>query len=327
MVLPALGVSARRGRSSRLTADRVLVTGGAGFIGSFVAERFARDGFEVRILDDLSSGSRANLRPGWRLLEADVGDAAAVDAAVAGCRAVVHLAAFTSVPESFERFEACYRINVRGTFHVLEACARHAIPKLAFASSSAVYAERPDAPKTEADCPEPISPYAVSKLEGEHLLDAFGAARGLASVALRFFNVYGPRQPADSDYAAAVPIFLQRGLRGETLTVYGDGHQTRDFVFVEDVADAVFRAALAPATGVFNVGSGEPTEILTLADEIAKLTGGPPGHRFEPLRPGDVRSSTADVARVAAALGWHAQTGLARGLARSLDWYRRELSG
>jgi UDP-glucose 4-epimerase len=280
----------------------------------------------VRVLDDLSSGSRANLGPGVELVEADVRDPAAVDAAVAGCRAVVHLAAFTSVPESFARFEECYRTNLRGTFHVLESCARHGVPKLVFASSSAVYAELPDAPKTEADCPEPISPYAVSKLEGEHLLDAFGAARGLASVALRFFNVYGPRQPADSDYAAAVPIFLQRGLRGETLTVYGDGRQTRDFIFVEDVAECVLRAAQAPATGVFNVGSGVATEILTLADEIAKATGGPASHRFEALRPGDVRSSTADVARVSAALGWRARTGLPEGLARTLDWWREALA-
>jgi UDP-glucose 4-epimerase len=308
-----------------MTARRVLVTGGAGFIGSHVGERFARDGYEVRVFDDLSSGARANCEADWSLLEHDVCDGAAVDRAVAGCETVIHLAAFTSVPESFEYFDACYRTNVLGTYHVLEACARHGVRKLVFASSSAVYAELPDAPKTEADCPEPVSPYAVSKLEGEHLLEAYGQARGLASAALRFFNVYGPRQPADSDYAAAVPIFLERGLRGEALTIYGDGRQTRDFVFVQDVADAVFQAARGDAVGVYNVGTGSPLEVLALADVIVELTGGAPAHRFEPLRPGDVRSSTADITRVVEQLDWRPSHALEQGLSETLKWYRQKL--
>lgn len=299
-----------------------LVTGGAGFIGSHVAGCFARRGYAVRVLDDLSSGDRANCDPAWELVEADVRDAEDVASCVAGADVVAHLAAFTSVPESFEKHAECYRTNVLGTWNVLEACARHGVRKLAFASSSAVYAELPDAPKSESDCPEPISPYAVSKLEGEHLLDIFREARGLASVALRFFNVYGPRQPADSAYAAAVPIFIERGLAGQTLTVYGDGHQTRDFVYVEDVAEAVVLAAESPRSGVFNVGTGEAIEILELADTIAGLTGGPRDHHFEPLRPGDVRSSTADVGRVGEALDWKPRWSLREGLTVTLDWYR-----
>jgi UDP-glucose 4-epimerase len=234
----------------------------------------------------------------------------------------VHLAAFTSVPESFERFRECYRTNVHGTWNLLEAAARHGLRKVVFASSSAVYAELPDAPKSERDCPEPTSPYGVSKLEGEHLLEIFEKTRGLASAALRFFNVYGPRQPAGSAYAAAVPIFIERGLRGERLVVYGDGQQTRDFVYVGDVARAVVQAALEPATGVFNVGTGEATRVLALADEIARATGGPGDHRFEPLRPGDVRSSTADVSAISAALGWAPEHSLAQGLGETLGWYR-----
>ncbi len=309
---------------SRPTA---LVTGGAGFIGSHVARAFAEQGYAVRVLDDLSTGSRSNLDPGWELLEADVRDASAVSEAAGGVSAVAHLAAFTSVPDSFARHADCTRTNVMGTWNVIEACLRHRVAKLVFASSSAVYAEHPDAPKKESDCPEPISPYGVSKLEGEHLLAIQHEARGLASVALRFFNVYGPRQPADSAYAAAVPIFMERGLRGETFTVFGDGRQTRDFVFVEDVAAAVLRAAESDATGVYNVGTGQAIEILELADTIQRLTGGKGAHRFEPLRPGDVRSSTADIARVTAALDWRPAWQLEKGLAATLEWYRGRARG
>ncbi len=302
-----------------------LVTGGAGFIGSHVARDFAQRGYAVRVLDDLSTGFRENCDPAWELVEADVRDAGAVAEAAAGATVAAHLAAFTSVPDSFEHHAECYRTNVMGTWNVLEACASRGVAKLVFASSSAVYAELPDAPKSESDCPEPISPYAVSKLEGEHLLEIQREARGLASVALRFFNVYGPRQPADSAYAAAVPIFMERGLRGEPFTVFGDGRQTRDFVFVEDVAAAVLRAAESEATGVFNVGTGRAIEILELADTIQRLTGDEAPHRFEPLRPGDVRSSTADISRVTAALDWKPSCALSEGLATTLEWYRHRV--
>jgi UDP-glucose 4-epimerase len=320
-----VGRVARRGRrgAHRPLSRTALVTGGAGFIGSHVAAAFARRGFAVRVLDDLSSGTKANCDPAWDLREADVRDPRAVAEAAAGVEVVAHLAAYTSVPESFARYAECYRTNVLGTWNVLEACLGQRARKLVFASSSAVYAELPDAPKSEADCPEPTSPYGISKLEGEHLLEIYREQRGLASVALRFFNVYGPRQPADSAYAAAVPIFMERGLRGETLTIYGDGRQTRDFVFVDDVAEAVVRAAESPASGVFNVGTGRASEILELARVIARLSGGRSGERFEPPRPGDVRSSTADVARAQAALAWKPRCDLEQGLAATLAWYRQ----
>ena len=302
--------------------QRVLVTGGAGFIGSHVAERFARDGWAVRVLDDLSSGDAANLAAAWKLVRADVADPAAVDAAVAGTGIVIHLAAFTSVPESFERFEDCYRTNVFGTANVLRACVRHGVRKLVFASSSAVYSDLPAAPKSEAECPAPTSPYGISKLEGEHLLAAHTELDGLGCVALRFFNVYGPRQPANSAYAAAVPIFIERALRGEPLTIYGDGRQTRDFVFVTDVAEAVLRAAQGSESGVFNVGTGHAQEILGLADEIARLTGHALPHRFAASRPGDVRASSADASRARRTLGWSPAHPLAQGLAETLTWHR-----
>src|SRR5262245_35260529 len=301
-----------------MSGGSVLVTGGAGFIGSHVAERFAREGFEVRILDDLSTGRAENLQPGWKLVRADVRDAAAVDAAVAGSERVVHLAAFTSVPESFARFSDCARTNVLGTLHVARSCVRHGVRKLVFASSSAVYADAPGRARSEAECPGPSSPYGISKLEGEHLLEAHAELDGLASAALRFFNVYGPRQAANSDYAAAVPIFIERALRGDALTIYGDGRQTRDFVYVADVADAVLRAALSPASGALNVGTGVAQQILGLADAVAELAGHHVPHRFAPSRAGDVRASCADVSRARRLLGWAPTRRLADGLAETL---------
>jgi UDP-glucose 4-epimerase len=308
-----------------MSRRQVLVTGGAGFIGSHVAERFAREGFEIRVLDDLSTGCESNLAPEWKLVRGDVADAAAVDAAMAGSELVIHLAAFTSVPESFERFGDCTRTNVLGTHQVARACARHAVRKLVFASSSAVYSELPERPKSESECPGPTSPYGISKLEGEHLLAALAETDGLPSVALRFFNVYGPRQPAHSAYAAAVPIFLERALRGLPLTIYGDGQQTRDFVYVADVAEAVARAALSDATGVANVGTGIAQSILGLADTVARLAPHRVPHRFAPPRPGDVRASSADVARARQLLGFSAATPLAQGLEATLAWYRARL--
>jgi UDP-glucose 4-epimerase len=189
-----------------------------------------------------------------------------------------------------------------------------------------VYPELPDAPRRESDCPAPISPYAVSKLEGEHLLELFAGAHGLATAALRFFNVYGPRQPANSAYAAAVPIFIERGLRGEPLTVYGDGRQTRDFVYVADVAEAVLRAATSDECGVFNVGTGRPIEIRALADTIASLTGSRHPHHFAGRRAGDLRSSTAEISRITGAFEWLPSHSLEEGLGQTLDWYRERLA-
>ncbi len=301
------------------------MTGGAGFIGSHAAHRFEAEGWNVRVFDDLSTGSRENCSDSWDLVVGDVRDASAVTAAVRGANAVVHLAAFISVPESFERFDDCYRTNVRGTFHVLEACREHGVDKLAFASSSAVYAAEPDQARSENDCPDPISPYAVSKLEGEHLLEAFREQHGLRSVALRFFNVYGARQAADSAYAAAVPIFSERGLRGEALTIYGDGHQTRDFVYVADVAGSIFRAATGAENGIYNVGTGQPVSVLALADTIKSLTGSEAPHDFAPPRLGDVRSSTADIRAIADSLGWTPDHSLESGLRETLVWYRERI--
>ncbi|MBW2269001.1 MAG: NAD-dependent epimerase/dehydratase family protein [Deltaproteobacteria bacterium] len=305
-----------------MSEQRVLVTGGAGFIGSAVGARFAAGGHAVRVLDDLSTGRREHCDPSWELIEGDIADPGVVEAAVAGCAAVAHLAAFVSVPASFERREECERTNIAGTRDIIAACLRHGVHKLVFASSCSVYAEGEEDPLRETATPGPKSPYAESKLEGERLL----AEADLASLALRFFNVYGPRQRAGAGYAAAVPNFMRAALAGEALSVFGDGRQSRDFVHVADVAEAVFQAAHRDATGVLNVGTGSRTEIAHLAQTIARLAGQGAELRFESARPGDMRSATADVTRVAAALGWRAAHGIEQGLAETLVWWRTRMA-
>lgn len=301
-----------------MSGTRVLVTGGAGFIGSAVCRRLAAAGLQVRVLDDLSTGRAEHCEDAWELHVGDVAERGAVDEATAGCDAVVHLAAFVSVPASFDRPEECQRTNVEGTRVVLDACRRHGVRKLVFASSCAVYAETGDPVRREGDAPGPSNPYAESKLEGERLL---GAA-DQASTALRFFNVYGPRQPAGSGYAAAVPNFMHAAVSGEDLCIFGDGRQTRDFVFVGDVAEAVYRAAAGSATGVYNVGTGRSTPVLELAETVVRLAGSVSSLRFEPARAGDARAAEADVRRAARALEWCAATSLEEGLRETLAWWR-----
>lgn len=302
---------------------RTIITGGAGFIGFHVAEKFTRQGHEVCIVDNLSTGTTIHFHPSWQFFKTDICDSAAMNEVIEGADVVVHLAAFTSVQESFERFRECYRTNVEGTYRVLEACAQHSVRRFVFASSSAVYAGIHDTPKSEDDCPEPVSPYAVSKLEGEHLLQIFESDHGLSSIALRFFNVYGPRQLANSDYAAVIPIFIQSFLEERPLTIYGDGHQTRDFVFVRDVADAVYRAAVSSVTGIYNVGTGQAVEVLELASTIAQVGGSDFRYSCKPLRPGDIRSSTADVRKIKGAFGWSRVHSLEQGLKETFLWYQK----
>lgn len=300
----------------------VLVTGGAGFIGGHVARTLLSAGDAVAVLDNLSTGVRANLDPRCEFLSEDVRDGDRLSAAVRGRDAVVHLAAYTSVPESFREADLCFEVNVEGTLNVLDAAARAGVPKVVFASSSAVYADEPEGPKPETMCPGPCSPYAVSKLEGEHLLAWFRRRRGLHTTALRFFNVYGPRQDARSDYAAVIPIFIERALAGETLTIYGDGQQTRDFIYAQDVADAVLASLRSPCCGVLNVGAGRAVRVLDLAGQILALTGSQGGYTFADRRPGDVASSTADISAIARDLGWIPRTGLEQGLSQTLTWFR-----
>jgi UDP-glucose 4-epimerase len=304
---------------------KVLITGGGGFIGSHLAEQL-QGRAEVRVLDNFRTGHRANLAGlGVELVEGSILDRAAVRAAMRGVDYVFHLAALVSVPESVEQPHECVALNVTGLLNVLEAAAASRVRKLCFSSSAAIYGDDPAVPKLETMRPEPRSPYAVTKLDGEFYCRLFTESGRLDTVALRFFNVFGPRQDAAGGYAAAVPHFIRRALRGEDLTIFGDGGQTRDFVFVRDIAAANLFAATTPGiTGVFNVGYGEAITVLELARRIVALAGSRSAIRHAPPRAGDVRHSCASVDKLRAA-GFHPGGSLAEGLAETLAHFRQAL--
>jgi len=280
----------------------VLVTGGSGFIGSHLVEYFQGKA-AVRVLDDLSSGFRANLLGfDCEFIEGSILDREAVRAAMRDIDYVFHLAAMISVPESVANPVGCANTNTIGTLIVLEEAARAGVKKLSLSSSAAIYGNGPGVPKQEQMFPEPASPYAISKLDGEYYCQLFTEGGRLQTVALRYFNVFGPRQNPGSAYAAAVPIFIHRALRDEAITIHGDGEQTRDFISVRDVARAnAFFVTESAATGVFNVARGGALSIRHLAERIVSLTGSRSEIVHGPARVGDVRHSTASLDKANAA--------------------------
>lgn len=279
---------------------QILVTGGAGFIGSHLVEHLRERG-AVRVLDDLSWGSRSHLS-GCEFIEGSILDREVLRAAMHGVDYVFHLAAMISVPESMENPVRCAEINTIGTLIVLEESAWAGVKKFVLSSSAAIYGNSPIVPKREDMTPEPASPYAVSKLDGEYYCRLFTATRGLPTAALRYFNVFGPRQNPASAYAAAAPLFIRQALCGEPLTIHGDGGQTRDFISVRDVARAnAFFAMESPLTGVFNVARGGSLSIRDLAGRIVRLTGSKSQIIYGPARPGDIRHSTASLEKLTGA--------------------------
>ncbi len=300
---------------------KVLVTGGAGFIGSHVVEHFHRE-HEVVVLDDLRTGHLRNLEGlRHRFVPGSILEDKALEDAASGADVVFHLAAMVSVPESVAQPEACEALNVHGTARVLAAARCAGARKVVLASSAAVYGDNPAVPKVETMAPEPRSPYAVTKLAGEELL-AHAADAALSTASLRFFNVFGPRQDPKSAYAAAVPIFIQKALRNEVITVFGDGGQTRDFVYVKDIVGALVHvASRADVTGAFNVGYGASISISELARQVMRLTGSDSRIEHRPVRAGDVRHSLASSDRLRAT-GWRPAHTLDEGLARTVEWYR-----
>jgi UDP-glucose 4-epimerase len=312
---------------------RVLITGGAGFIGHHLAIAWRRAGAEVVILDNFRTGKRENIAAihktvgteGVRVIEGSITKRAAVREAIAGCQVVHHLAAQVSVPESVEKPEECVEINVLGTFNVLDAARAEGASRVVFSSSAAVYGDDPRSPKTEDMTPAPKSPYGVTKLDGEYYLKMYAEMHGLPTVSLRYFNVFGPRQDPRSVYAAAVPIFIERALKNARIVVYGDGLQTRDFVFVEDVARANMLAATHPGVGrgeVFNVAQGGKTTIGDLVATVRALTGSASEVVHEPERAGDIKHSRASIERITAALGFAPKVSLDEGLRQSIDAVR-----
>ena len=300
---------------------RALVTGGAGFIGSHVAERLHRGGHAVTVLDNLSTGYRDNLSNPIAIVEGDIRDQTIVNRLSRENDVIFHLAAFVNLPESFERPVECESVNVEGTRILLEAAAAGTVSRIVFSSTSALYPELPDEPKDEYSKLSPESPYATSKFDAELLLEEYRREHGISHAILRYFNVFGPRQRADSAYAAVIPIFIERAIAGSSFTIYGDGEQTRDFVFVEDVAAANLAAGLAIESGVYNVGTGRPTSIGALVRIVSDFFDRDGALEFEPLRQGDLLSSTASIARISSQLAWAPEHSLIEGLERTISWW------
>jgi UDP-glucose 4-epimerase len=304
-------------------SKRILITGGAGFIGSHLARRFSEQS-EVTVLDDLRSGYTRNLEGvRCRFLQGSILDDAALRQAVGGAEEIYHLAAMISVPESVAKPAECAELNTEGTRRVLAAALAAGTRKVVLASSAAIYGDNPTVPKLESMPPEPKSPYAETKLAGEHLLEEYRQAHGLGTTSLRFFNVFGPRQDPRSAYAAAVPIFIAKALRDEPIGIHGDGGQTRDFIHVTDIVGALAYAGASPdMSGTYNVGYGRSQSILALAQEIIRLTGSKSAIEHLTPRAGDVRHSLASTERLLAA-GWKAQSSVSAGLAETVAYFRQ----
>jgi UDP-glucose 4-epimerase len=293
---------------------KVLITGGAGFIGSHLAGHFHGEA-EVRVLDNLRTGFRENLDGlDVEFLEGSVCDRDIVRKSVAGVDFVFHLAALVSVPESMAKPRECVDINVGGLLNVLEESAAAGVKKLCFASSAAVYGDNPLVPKVEEMLPEPKSPYAITKLDGEYYCGMFQNEGRLKTACLRFFNVFGPRQDPNGPYAAAVPIFFQKALDGKPLTINGDGTATRDFIFVKDIVAAlVHLAETSGLSGVYNAGYGKSTSIGYLARKILEITGSASEIVHGPERVGDIKHSLANVDKLRNT-GFYPQGDLVSGL-------------
>lgn len=298
---------------------KICITGGAGFIGSHLTRGWVNRGADVVVLDNFRSGRRENLadlQGKFQLIEGSVTDPAAVCTAVTGADFVFHLAALVSVPESVENPRETVDINCTGFLRVLEAARDAGVRKVVLSSSAAVYGFEPPIPSREADPPDPLSPYAVTKLDGEYYARLFQDHYGLPTTCLRYFNVFGEGQRPDSQYAAAIPAFASRACRGEALTIFGDGEQTRDFIHVSDVVRANILAA-EQGEGVYNVARGEKTSIRELAEVIVRLAGTGVDIRYAAERSGDVKHSTADTRRIQA-LGFHPEVTLEEGLQRTV---------
>ncbi|MCU0722618.1 MAG: NAD-dependent epimerase/dehydratase family protein [Planctomycetes bacterium] len=306
---------------------RYAVTGGAGFIGSHLVGAILAAGHEAAVVDDLSSGSRGNLPPEGRrlrLIVGDVCDRSALRRAFRGAEAVFHLAARTSVPESVAEPAAYHRVNAGGTLEALSAAREAGVRRFVLAASCAAYGDTGGRAARETLPAAPSSPYAAAKLAAEAYVHAFRGSFGFDAVALRFFNVYGPRQRPDSPYAAVVPRFLDALLSGRRPVVYGTGEQTRDMVYAGDVAAACLAVAGArgPLSPLDNVGTGRSASVLAILRGAARALGVPANPRFEPARPGEILRSRADVSRLRDEVGFEASVPLREGLRRTAEWAR-----
>jgi UDP-N-acetylglucosamine/UDP-N-acetyl-alpha-D-glucosaminouronate 4-epimerase len=314
---------------------KVLVTGGAGFIGSHLAEALCHRGAKVVVLDNLSSGKIANLN--WKrssddleYVQGDVADEQLVKKLIQGCDWVFHEAAMPSVPVSVAKPLETHQHNVDATLRLLVLARDAGVKRFLFASSSSIYGDSPLASKHESLPPDPLSPYALQKYTAEKYCQLFQKLYGLPTVSLRYFNVFGPRQAFDSPYSGVIAKFCTSMLKGESPTIYGDGLQSRDFTYVENVIQANLAAAEAPSDKVigkvFNIAGGQSTSLLQLFRELNQLTSQSLKPRFEPARLGDVKHSQADISAAKQALGFQPKVSWQEGLKRTLEFYREQKS-
>ncbi len=306
---------------------RYLVTGGAGFIGSNIAEELVRIGEEVVVLDDLSTGNASNMDSfinDITFVEGDIRNGDIVAHALSGVDYVLHQAALASVPRSIENPALVHDVNVNGTLTMLERSRIAGVKCFVYAASSSAYGDSEALPKTEEMIPKPLSPYAVSKLAGEYYCSVYSNVYGLSTVSLRYFNVFGPRQDPSSQYAAVVPIFISRLLEGGRAIIYGDGEQSRDFTYVKNVVDANLLAARHNAAHgqMINIACGSRYTVNELYSRIRDLLGSTDEPVYEESRPGDVKHSQADVSRARELLGFSCRVSFEEGLEKTVDWYR-----
>ena len=311
---------------------KYLVTGGAGFIGCNLARYILDKNHDVVVLDDFSTGKRENLTEiadRIELIEGDIRDRDAVDRAIDGCAAIFHQAALGSVPRSMDDPVTSHDVNVNGTVTVLEAARAAGIKRVVFAASSSAYGERAESPKHEGMAPMPISPYAANKVSCEAYMQAYAAGYGMETVCLRYFNVFGPHQDPEGAYAAVIPAFVSRLLAGEGPVVFGDGEQSRDFCYIENVCNANWLAANAPAEAcsgkVMNIACNARTSLNEILDQLKGLLGSDVEAIYRDERAGDVKHSLADVSLAREAIGYEPKIFFEEGLRNAIDWYRDNL--
>ena len=311
---------------------RALVTGGAGFIGHHLVRHLLQRGDEVSVIDDLSTGALDRLAPvadRVRFVAGSILDPAAIDGAIEGCTVVFHLAALPSVARSARAPRATNAANTDGTIEVMLAAHRAGVRRVVYAGSSSVYGQSPELPRRETQVPDPRSPYATSKLAGEGYVHSLGDLHGIETVALRYFNVFGPGQDPASEYAAVIPRFVTALLRGDKPMIFGDGSVSRDFTFIDNIVTAnLLAAGAADVTQLTcNIGCGERHTLLDLLQLIGELVGVEPQPEFAETRAGDVPHSQADISLARERLGYVPAVDLREGLRRTVDWYRGMTEG
>ena len=303
-----------------------LVTGGAGFIGSHITEELIRRGEDVVILDNMYSGRQVNLEanPKAVFVEGSIMDTEVLDSICTeyNIEGIFHLAAVASVQKSIENPALVHEVNVTGTLNVLEAARKHGVSKVVLSASAAAYGDNPVFPKREDMLPEPLSPYAVSKIASEMYCKTYAELYNMQTISLRYFNVFGPRQDPNGEYAAVIPKFTEKICAGESPTVFGDGKQTRDFVYVKDVARANILAMDSDISGLFNIGTGIQTSLNNLAKMIMDAAEISVDMKYEPAREGDVRHSVADISKAKSELGYKPEWELTDGIKETVEYFK-----